>query len=68
MQLQIDPALDAHGHDLLHIARPRAKSQPIERLHCPLLLVGSRLGCLVFFLREQLRNDAGEAQAQQDQR
>ena len=73
MQLQIDPAVDAHRHDLLHVAGPRTEGEAIERVHGALLFVRAlfvraRIGGLVLLLGEQLRDCAGEAQAQQEQR
>ena len=58
MQLQIDPAVDAHRHDLLNVARPRAEGEAIESMHRSLLFVRAGIGCFVFFLGEQLRDRA----------
>ena len=68
MQLQIDPAVDAHRHNLLNIAGPWTEGKAIERVHRAPLFVRAGVGGLIFLLREQLRNRAGEAQAQQKQR
>ena len=42
MQLQIDPAVDAHGHYLLDITGPRAEGQTVECLYGAFLFVGFR--------------------------
>jgi hypothetical protein len=58
MQLQIDPTIDAHCHDLLHIAGAGAKGEAIERLHGALVLVRNGIASRDFFPGEQLRNCA----------
>ena len=48
MKLEVDPAVDAHGHDLLHVARTRAEGEAIQGVHRALLFVRGRLDGLIF--------------------
>jgi hypothetical protein len=49
MKLQVDPAVNAHGHDLLHVPGTWAEGQAIQGVHCALLFARSRLDGLGFF-------------------
>src|SRR5882724_93269 len=66
MQLQFNPVVDAHRHDLLDFARPRPEGETIERMHRALLLARAGVRRLLFFLGEQLRNRTGNTQSQQN--
>ena len=68
MQLKVNPLVNAHCHNLLHIAGARTESESIQRVQSASLssVVGTR--CLlvlvfVFFSREHLRNRTRQAEA-----
>ena len=42
-ELLLDTAIDAHGHDTIHVARPRAERQPVEDVRSLLARRSSRL-------------------------
>jgi hypothetical protein len=65
MQLQINPPVDAHRHDLLHLSWARAEGQTVERMHRALLIARSGIGGIVLLLREQLRDGARQAETQE---
>src|SRR5262252_5621824 len=67
MQLQVDPPVNTHRHDLLHISGTCAEGEAVERVHGTLLLVRAGVG-VVFFLGEQLRNGTDHTQTQQQSR
>ena len=62
MQLQIDPAIDAHGHHLLHIAGTWTKRQTVERMYRALLIVRAVSAGWSFFFA----SNCGTAQARPD--
>ena len=63
MQLQVNPLLDAHRHDLLHISGAGTEGQTIERVQrAPLIVLGwSRL---VLLISQHLRNGACQAETE----
>ena len=67
MQLQVNPSVDAHCHDLLHIAGARTEGQAIEGMKgAPLIVVvgaGRRI-VLVFLSSQHLRDRARQAETE----
>ncbi len=62
MELQIDPLVDAHGDDLLDIARPRSKGQAIQSMHRALLFARRQDRQAFLLVRDQLRDRADQGQ------
>jgi hypothetical protein len=48
MKLEVDPAVDAYGHDLLHLAGTRAEGEAIQGMHRALLFARTGVCWLVF--------------------
>ena len=65
MQLLLDPLVHAHGRYAIHVARPGAKGQPVERVQRPLTGIHLHLRrCFLFFFLvagpDRSRNRTGE--------
>jgi hypothetical protein len=48
MKLEVDPAVDAYGHDLLHVAGTRTEGEAIQGMHRALLFARTGVCWLVF--------------------
>jgi hypothetical protein len=67
MQLKVNPLVDAHRHDLLHIAGARTEGQAIERVQSAPLSVVIGAGCrlvLVFLSGQHLRDRTRQAETE----
>jgi hypothetical protein len=64
MQLEVDPAIDAHGHYQPHVTGTRAEGEAIQGVYRALLFVRIYDDGLDFLPGEQLRDSGGKAETQ----
>jgi hypothetical protein len=67
VEFEVNPPIDAHLRHAVHVARPRAEGQPVQRVQGALLAV-HRAGLLLLTAKRHLgRKHAGDEQSRRQQ-